>query len=358
MNGTSPVACSLTVTTGFDPTVNSGFPSTDAYSILLGTIVTTPTTGMINCYPTTGSFRITSGGGSDSIIENHHVDVYEYGLIHRIDSGIRITARSDSSADYAPEMNWITQMSIYQAIQEDSTLADSSVLLQHFAYLAQHSRYARLTEAENYLSTGHLDSVTNILSTLGSYTNTATDSLTGFTMADGAGANDVVTNYVNYFNVLMKYMQDTLNADDRTMVSTLAGLCPDRNGTVIFEARALYSMVFGSVPENTNNCGTDTATSRITKYNKNTDAADDPRQSYQLYPNPNNGNFVLRQATFVVQTVDIVVYNTLGAVVYKGIITFSSGYASLKLDNQVPGLYLLLMKDNTGKQFNLKFVIE
>jgi hypothetical protein len=77
-----------------------------------------------------------------------------------------------------------------------------------------------------------------------------------------------------------------------------------------------------------------------------------------LYPNPNNGNFILQQMTMDDKPVTAEIWNSVGQSIYKEAIHFDGGKTNLRIINATPGLYLLKLTDSKTQTFILKFVID
>ena len=196
-------------------------------------------------------------------------------------------------------------------------------------------------------------------------------------------------------------------AADSAALSVLANMCPYSDGSVIFQARSLYSQVFNDMRQfndlgcedfsDTTDSGTDTTVEgrkrapstslgmtsldRLTMTDQGAAAIHDAgsstspvdndgnaasagsdkptrAQRYSLSPNPSDGNLVLKQSVPDNEPVKTEVWNSAGSCVFKGILNFAENVSRLSVANNPPGLYLLKLMDSTGKTYTLKFVIE
>lgn len=79
-----------------------------------------------------------------------------------------------------------------------------------------------------------------------------------------------------------------------------------------------------------------------------------------LYPNPNNGSFVLQGNLQTDKSLKITVVNALGRLVYTGDIKTLQGAldGEIKLDDMAPGIYLLRASDDAGNSNTVRFRIE
>jgi len=259
--------------------------------------------------------------------------------------------------------DWIAQMATYQATTTD-TVIDTSVLQAFNAMATTRSRYQGINTIETTLAAANYPAAQSLVSIgLDSMANTDSDVVTGAVMADGPAANSVVNNYKQYYYLLIKCQTDTLSASDSAGLVALANMCPYVDGSIIYNARALYSFVFNDLSMFADadcdpNAGSDAR-------HANTDSTTSPSlstgaglQQYKLFPNPNDGNLTLIQLIADTQPVNIEVLNATGVSVYNITLSFENAGTQLNIPDKVPGLYLIHLTDSKGRKFMLKFVIE
>ena len=191
------------------------------------------------------------------------------------------------------------------------------------------------------------------------FVNTSTDSATGVVMVDKPEADYVVGNYLAYYGLYGKYLYDTLTGDDSVQIATLAGLCPNADGMVVYQARYLYSLFGGSVNVSDDDCaGSDAKHSNTSPNYSNTSFGDLNGQSYRLYPNPNNGNINIVQKQGDDREVRAEILSATGQNLYTGTLHFNQQNTKVHIQNINSGLYMLQLTDADGKVFNLKFVVQ
>ena len=265
---------------------------------------------------------------------------------------------------------WMAQYALWQALSADSTLADSSAILQEFRTNAANSRFGYLTNIENDLASGDLSDAQSLLDIAFAgelYANPSIDLSTGVVIADSSGGPDsVVNNYLNFYNVYLDYANGVLGSSDSMEVSLLAALCPHTNGTVVYQARALYAIIFNDlgVWDDDSTCspyfndttvGKDGGMGRKTK--GGTQSISASQQKYTLSPNPNTGHMILLQTLTDNGPVSVEILNAQGQAIYQAQLQFAGKTAKLQVHGLVPGLYLLELRDSSGKRFILKFVV-
>ncbi len=78
-----------------------------------------------------------------------------------------------------------------------------------------------------------------------------------------------------------------------------------------------------------------------------------------VYPNPNSGQFVIRQKIADDAPVIADVWDAVGRRVYSGRLQFNNSASSLNIGTVVPpGLYMLHLTDGKGRKFTFKFQIQ
>ena len=125
--------------------------------------------------------------------------------------------------------------------------------------------------------------------------------------------------------------------------------------------RTLYSIVF-----NDNRLFSDigcegkacwSGSYRMTHGAKLQNVSDENLQEYNLFPNPNDGNIVVKQLISDNNPVYVEVLNATGENVYSGKLVFTNNITNIGLGNLSAGLYLLKLIDNQGRVFMVKFTI-
>jgi hypothetical protein len=81
-------------------------------------------------------------------------------------------------------------------------------------------------------------------------------------------------------------------------------------------------------------------------------------QQFHLFPNPSDGHLEITQDVPSTTPVNVTVFNALGQKVYSGTLQFAGGKTNITLNNVVPGMYQVILSDETGKEWNNKVVIE
>jgi len=259
---------------------------------------------------------------------------------------------------------WNGQFAVYESILRDSALADTSAVFAAFQAMATNSRYALLTQIEGALASGDTAGAQTILNnfSVDSMANVQNDTATGVQMADDTTADAIVVNYRQYYQLYINYQEGTLSSSDSTALTALANLCPITGGNVVFKARALYDIVYDTLVIFPDNCPDsviyDSAAERMSHPTGVKAITDSKGQQYILYPNPNDGNFILQQGVADDEPVQAEVWDVTGRVLYKDNLQFTDLNAKMRVVNAVPGMYLMQLTDSKAQIFRFKFVVQ
>lgn len=325
-------------TTDKNPTVHSGVPLSNRYSMVFPVSIYTTTATSVSCV------RITTAP-DDQVDLFNQIAQQHVGYVHSTVSSY-----------------WMGQYALWKSILADSTITDSSAVAAQFAHMADSmSRYKYLTEMESLLAAGDFDSVTVMLGyDIDSMANTAYHSTLGVDVADGLSANFIVQNYQQFYGLYIKYATNNLSGSDSLDILALAELCPQIDGGVVHQARALYSEVFNNLRIfDDDSCLDVDSTYMAGKQpdNNNHGHLTDKEQTYTVFPNPNDGDFIVRQYIADTGMTTITIYDAVGRKVYAKEHVFLNSKCNIELELYSPGLYLFELIDSRKQIFRSKFVI-
>jgi hypothetical protein len=162
----------------------------------------------------------------------------------------------------------------------------------------------------------------------------------------------------------MNYLDTALSSSDSTAIVTLANLCPNTDGAIVYNARALYAAAYNdhSVWDEDLPCNTYTG-ERGSIHQSKTPApglntlTNSKQQVYSLYPNPASGMIYIQQSADDKEPVQAEIWNSEGKSVYKQTLLFRQKTASINTGCLLPGLYLLQLTDHGGNSYTLKFIL-
>jgi len=275
-------------------------------------------------------------------------------------------------SQWAVQHSWNAQFVLWEALLQDSAMADTSAILASFMAMARNSRFALFTQIDSDLSIYDTSDAQLILDnfSVDSMANAQYDTTTGAQMADDTTADAIVVNYRTYYQMYLHYLESVMSNADSAEVTTLANLCPITGGGCVYKARALYDIIYDTLVFFPNNCNDtvhyDSLAMRHSAPGKSpaipngdggiTQAAGG--QQYILFPNPNTGNFTLQQGVSDQQPVIAEMWDVTGRIIYKDYLHFDALTTNLQVVNAVPGLYLLQLTDSKGRMFKFKFIVE
>ncbi|MBS1645193.1 MAG: T9SS type A sorting domain-containing protein, partial [Bacteroidetes bacterium] len=142
---------------------------------------------------------------------------------------------------------------------------------------------------------------------------------------------------------------NNLSSTDSTNLVLLANACPLNDGAIVYSARALLRDITGRLIVYSDACSGSGGSARMLK--------GETTQSYTLLPNPNHGQFELRQMVLSENPVQVEVTDVLGRNIYRKLTVFQNGGTQIYLGDIVPGLYCITLLDETTIS-TLKFVVQ
>jgi type IX secretion system substrate protein len=194
--------------------------------------------------------------------------------------------------------------------------------------------------------------------------------VTGVVIADDTLADTIVKHYTDFYQLFINYNTGILSSADTCKLTYLAHLCPMHDGAIVFEARGLYGLVFDDPGIYFDNCsdsssGDPSDTCRDCGYRRG-HPIDSGRlapiiaqiQQYFLFPNPNEGNFTVRQHLTDHNPVAAEIMDVTGRTVYQTTLVFDASDVHVQTHNLTPGLYVMNLLDSGGREYTFKFVVE
>ncbi len=341
-----PLNSKLYVTPGaYMPTFNIGSPAGVTYTYAMGN-------GLVSCSP------LLIPLGCNPVKQVVGVS------LGTIELGKQIIKAEIEYPNFKAQQSWTAQMETYKVLSQYPDV-DFLPEFRTFKKMASRSRYELLMQMENYLARGQYRKTATLLSEYGVSDRASTDEdeETGVSMTDHVDANNIVENYRRFYEVCVHYAEEAVTNADSVDIEAMAQKCPIVEGSVVFNARALYNILFDTVRIFESNCDTVWADT-LSRYQDTAGIRSMPvlggldGQQYKLHPNPNNGNFILQQLVADHDPVEIEIFDVVGRSIYKNVLTFSSATQNIGIPDKVPGLYVLNLRDSKGRSFKFKFVID
>lgn len=189
------------------------------------------------------------------------------------------------------------------------------------------------------------------------------DTATGATITDDTNDDNIVANYRGFYYLYSQYMNGAMTGSDTSSVVALANLCPMHDGLVVYQARALYTLVFDSIKVFDDSycaCIPDSIVVDTTGKGyrtANTVKKITTTQQYTLYPDPNDGNITILQSIADIEPMQIQVWNEIGKQEFKKQLCFTEKKLQLQLKGLNEGVYILLITDSKGTTNSIKFTV-
>lgn len=261
---------------------------------------------------------------------------------------------SDSLGYGDKAIQWMAQLSLYESGLQEPLQADSFELFDNFMSYAASSRFKWITDVQTALDNADTASAASLLTSIPEATGRQVID-TDLIITDEEEADGIVANYFDYYQAYLQYLK---NAElDTTGLQSLSNKCPALDGAVVYKARALYSLLTATtVFYEDDSCMYGGGHYRMAENDALT--GNSSAQAYTLYPNPNNGSFVVKQNIAEDKVVNLKVYNAIGAIVYESKGSFVQGQLKVVMGQQTAGIYLVCIGDDKTRTTCLRFMIK
>jgi len=163
--------------------------------------------------------------------------------------------------------------------------------------------------------------------------------------------NAIETNYKIFYQTFKKMKDSTYNSNDSLNLISLANMCPYVDGAVVFQARALYNIMYDGFYRFYDNCSPAQVpggrTSKVTTQKE--EKGINVILKSTLFPNPNDGNYVLKFSKGIEkQSIEISIFDITGKQVLKENKFLEDGN-ELNINNSLlNGTYLVKVKLEDG----------
>ncbi len=296
---------------------------------------------------------------------------------------VRNTATTipNSNSGIFPAQNYSLSVNIHTVTSglhdcdnEDYHLIPSPLPKEENYSTAEHFYIAKKF-AYNYLAIN--DSIRTAVTELGDYYNgLATSSIAEFytieqkisegdfatasgrlSSLNSSGFHQVETNYYNFYTLYLKYMQadEAFTEDDVIMLTSLSGLCPGSNGSVVFQARALHQLIFGQVYNGPDGCAEGMGARSAVAPEKNHAQKVEQVWDVELFPNPaqNQLNIVNEKEN---ELLKISIKDLSGRILLNKYLKTNGFIANLGID-LINGAYFITISNSNNETITKKLLI-
>jgi Secretion system C-terminal sorting domain len=253
-----------------------------------------------------------------------------------------IVNNTASYAVYDTEQKLRNKKAVYELIQQYPAMKNTAAF-NAFSNTNKNTCIGKLTDVEDLMANANY-SQAKILNN-------------SFTATCSADAD-----LQSYYDIYLKYVSDTVCCDS-TQYFALFGLanhCPDKVGVIVYKARALYDNITKKTHQYTDNCNSasfvNNGGSRILNPSSNNGEVNTEEKSLQsenisLYPNPNNGNFIISINTSEKQSLEITILDLNGKIVFSQTCVSDNGKCEFNANQLQRGFYTV--KINHEKSLKL-----
>jgi hypothetical protein len=174
--------------------------------------------------------------------------------------------------------------------------------------------------------------------------------------AQASQSNDI-TQTQNAYNVL--YINGINNQSDLDNLASIADLCPAQYGTAVYQARALLQTLTFVGKEYIDSCYTNKLTARM-GYDEESNTSVSVAQGIQakLYPNPNNGTFMLAYDLKQHHAAEVYIFDVTGKIIFKTNVDNLENVKQINTNNLQTGIYFIQLVHDKSLLWTDKLVIQ
>ena len=236
----------------------------------------------------------------------------------------------------AIKLKEVLQQELYEKLKGNPALADNSAKLQQFLLTKEQGSFGTIEKINDAFFNYDVATAQAIINTWLPTTN-------------------LELNCLNYYNNFIKYLNGgTFSSDDVSDLYTLANLCPQKNGEIIYAARSLYNYIDNDTEEFPNACGNNVARNAI-KIKEN---SKHQTSNTVLYPNPAKDRFSISfpSNTKGINTINVLDLHGRSVLMQKTI----SGTQHITITQPLAkGMYMVQIANSvTGKTQTQKLIIQ
>ncbi|MBL7920002.1 MAG: T9SS type A sorting domain-containing protein [Bacteroidia bacterium] len=242
---------------------------------------------------------------------------------------------SANAANASAEEQYVADNTTYRYLDANPSVKNSNTTYVNFYNSKANSSMDKFKQVEANLYNGQISQAQSI--------NNAVSAING-----------VESNYKNYYAVLAKYKNGSFTSADSATLINLAKLCPGIDGSIVYQARALYNLIYKTIKVYKEDCNTNLSSgSRLT--NASVKETIKNNWNVELFPNPTKGNFTLvSKAESDALTVTIT--DIAGKLIYSNTVNTSNFIVNLDVNTKA-GVYLITIKNSTNESITKKLVI-
>ncbi|MBK9283255.1 MAG: T9SS type A sorting domain-containing protein [Sphingobacteriaceae bacterium] len=238
---------------------------------------------------------------------------------------------SISYANNVIESQHIDKTSAYRSLKANPTIMNGSSILNTFYITAQTNYLEEMLNVEESLAINSLNIAQSQISAL-------------------TPTNAIESNYQNFYQIHKNYKNGSYNITDSLNLIYIANLCPYVDGAIVFQARALYNIIYQGYYTFFDNCVIEqNRMAESTKYNDKGGLQNLVNLKTSISPNPNNGKYsIYLNEELISRTVFVKVFDITGRIVFENSYK-NENQTKIQVENKlVNGIYLMEISTEEG----------
>lgn len=248
----------------------------------------------------------------------------------------QVVQEQDSLVNNIAETRYINKNKVYRMLRTEPDLLDSSTVLLDFYN-------ERLTSNSETMAAVEDDFMQRDV--------VAGQAKTASITAE----NSIEQNYKTFFESYVKQQTNAITTADSLNLATIAMGCPFTDGEVVYQARALFNVIYMSNVLFEDNCFTENA--RLGRFTENILNESSTDLKVDIYPNPTTGLINIKMLDNTLNEVYLAIEDISGKAVYVNEnFQLTGGTAQLKLSVQ-NGVYFVKIRDNISNEVIVKKLI-
>lgn len=169
-----------------------------------------------------------------------------------------------------------------------------------------------------------------------------------------SATNLLENSYQQYYDAYLNYKNGTFNENDSLALTELAQGCPATMGASVFQAAALYNVVYQVAEVFETTCATYSGRG-MQEESEVTEADQRENTQYKLFPVPNEGKFTIQGA--VSEGDKVVIHSMNGEIAYQTEQRGATNELAVET-NLSSGMYIVTICSGSGiEYFKCKIVI-
>lgn len=236
-----------------------------------------------------------------------------------------------------PESQFIHKNHLFRRLKHDPSLMSSDIVLQNFYNSSLSGCREKMSNIETNLSNGNKAVAASQLSTF-------------------TPANNIEINYKKFFEIYKSYYDSTYNSNDSLNLTALANKCPFIDGSVVYQARAMYNMVYSTVELFNDNCPVEENIDTRFMMPQTVEQSNPlSKWAVELYPNPATNDLFITGSNSD-EDIQVFIADVSGKIVANYLVKTQAFTGKLKLDLN-SGIYFVTLVNQSNDRIVKKLII-